>query len=207
MKDLKLLIPLLLITLLACNKNQRNNQNVINQKDTLANVPIQKKEKLNPDTHAIRGQATRILKPSAFPGATFFLLGDSITGIETAKLQNGDKLIVTNAGSEYYTLSFRIETSRFQGDTTDIPFWFKKAIILMKELEKGFDSPLDITKGTNTMLKFIDDDSKNQFANVKLCEQFDYGGDDIRTFVWLNRIEKINDKKYAIEINYSMGPL
>jgi len=166
-----------------------------------------KADTLTPVTDAVRGQAKRIFKPSFFPNSTFVLLGDSITGIETAQLNNGDKLKLTNCGFEYFTLAFRFETTRIQKDPTDIPFWCRKAIEMMQEIEPGLDSPLNIKLGTKKFLEFLDGDVQNNFANVALDKEIDYGSNEIREFVWLKRIEKIDDKTIAIEINYSMGPL
>ena len=43
--------------------------------------------------------------------------------------------------------------------------------------------------------------------NLKLKDEIDFGGEDIREYVTLDRIQKIDDKKYAIEISYITGPL
>jgi len=191
---------------LGCHKEQRVTSDNQKTKSDILNSTA-KSEQLTPVTDAVRGQACRILKPSFFPNATFVLLGDSITGIETAQLENGDKLTLTNCGLEYYTLAFRFVTTRFDKDTTDIPFWCRKAIGMMLEIEPGLDAPIGIKSGTNKLIDFLDEDKKNNYSNVQLGNQIDYGGDDIREFVWLNRIEKVDDKTYAIEISYSMGPL
>lgn len=198
-----LLIPLLLIS---CHKSPKSSIDNL-KTDSVDSSPIVMADTITPVTDAVRGQATKIFKSSFFPNSTFVLLGDSITGIETAQLENGDKLILTNCGLEYYTLAFRFETSRFQKDTTDLQFWCRKAIEMMQEIEPGLDSPLNIKLGTRKILEFLDNDTKNNYANLSLNNQIDYGGDDIREFVWLNRIEKIDEKRTAIEISYSMGPL
>ena len=198
-----LLIPLILM---GCHKGPKLSVDK-DKADSVISNPKTKADTLTPVTDAVRGQATRILKPSFFHSPTFVLLGDSITGIETTQLENGDKLILTNCGWEYYTLGFRFETTRFEKDTTDIHFWCIKAIEMMQSIEPGLDAPIDIKLGTKKFLEFLDGDAKNNYSNVSLGKEIDYGGDDIREFVWLNRIEKIDDKRIAIEINYSMGPL
>ena len=198
-----LLLPLILM---GCNKAPKSTIDNL-KSESVDSRSIVKADTLTPVTDAVRGQATKIFKSSFFPNSTFELLGDSITGIETAQLENGDQLILTNCGWEYYTLAFRFETARFQKDTTDLPFWCRKAIEMMQEIEPGLDSPLDIKLGTRKMLEFLEGDAKNSYANISLNNQIDYGGDDIREFVWLNRIEKIDEKRMAIEISYSMGPL
>jgi len=198
-----ILIPLIL---LGCHRGPASPVDSFKTDSIISNHKV-KTDTLTPVTDAVRGQATRILKTSFFPSSTFVLLGDSITGIETTQLENGDKLILTNCGWEYYTLAFRFETTRFEKDTTDIHFWCIKAIEMMQSIEPGLDAPIDIKVGTKKFLEFLDGDAKNNYSNVSLGKEIDYGGDDIREFVWLNRIEKIDGKRMAIEINYSMGPL
>lgn len=198
-----LLIPFILIGCQKAPKVLADNHNT----DKVIATSTVKAKTLTPVTDAVRGQAERIFKPSFFPNSTFVLLGDSITGIETTKLDNGDKLILTNCGFEYFTLAFRFETTRIQRDTADIPFWCRQAIEMMQAIEPGLDSPLDIKLGTKKLLEFLDGDASNNYSNVALQNQIDYGGDDIREFVWLKRIEKIDEKRIAIEISYSMGPL
>ncbi len=198
-----LLIPFILM---GCQKAPKAFADNHKTESVIVNPKV-KADALTPVTDAVRGQAEKIFKPSFFPNSTFVLLGDSVTGIETTQLDNGDKLILTNCGFEYFTLAFRFETTRIQKDTSDIPFWCRKAIEMMQSIEPGLNSPLNIKRGTNKFLEFLDGDAQNNYASVVLGKQIDYGGDEIRTFVWLNRIEKIDDKWIAIEISYSMGPL
>ena len=77
----------------------------------------------------------------------------------------------------------------------------------MSEIAKGLDSPINIDKGTKELINFIDKDQPNNYANLKLQEEIDFGGEDIRNYVAVDRIQKIDDNKYAIEISYVIGPL
>ena len=127
---------------------------------------------------------------------------DSLSGIETVNFENGDKLIIKNWGCEYYVLTFRFETSRFQQDTTDLKYWFKTATGLVTEIFDGVDSPIDIKKGITQLTNHIDSDK-----NLKLGDEIDFGGNEIREFVSVDRIEKLTDKKYAVEISFATGSL
>lgn len=155
----------------------------------------------------IRGQAEPIVLKSVFPNTHFRLNADSLSGIETVDFENGDKLIINNWGCEYYTLTFRFETLRFQGDIVDIPFWYKKAVILVGELVDGIDSPIDIKKGIDKLTNYIEANSKNNYANLKFGEEIDFGIEGTRIFVSLDQIEKLSKDKFAITISFSVGPL
>ena len=87
----------------------------------------------------IRAQAMPMVIKSVYPNTTFELLSDSVTGIEKINFSNGDKLIIENGGCEYFVLTFKFETSRFQSDTSDAVYWFSKSIVLMKEILPGIN--------------------------------------------------------------------
>lgn len=153
-------------------------------------------------TDCARGIAEPIINRTVYPQTTFILLPDNLTGIETVAFDNGDNLKIKNWGCEYYVLTFRFETSRLQQDTSKLDFWFKSAGTFMKEILGGLEVPLDIQKGINVLMTHVD---KNQ--NLKLGERIDFGGDDINSYVSVDRVEKITDKKYAVEISFATGPL
>lgn len=151
----------------------------------------------------IRGEAEPVLRTSVFPTAHFERQADSLTGIETAILENGDKLTLKNWGCEYFVLTFRIETSRYAADPASLKYWYVAAYKLMKELEPGIDAPIDIKKGLEAFNKHI---SKNVF-DLEMQTEIDFGGNEIRDFVTLDLIEKLSDKNYAITISFAVGPL
>jgi hypothetical protein len=154
-----------------------------------------------------RGKAEPIINKTVYPKTTFVLQPDSLSGIETVTFDNGDKLTIKNWGCEYYVLTFRFETSRFQRDTTDLKFWFKTATGLVTEIFNGVDSPIDIKKGITQLANHIDSDQPTNFRNLKLGDEIDFGGNEIREFVSVDRIEKLTDKKYVVEISFATGPL
>ena len=164
-------------------------------------------KKQTTQTKCIRGAAKPIINKSIYPKTTFVLQPDSITGIETVTFENGEKLTIKNWGCEYYVLTFRFETSRFQQDTTDLKYWFKTATRLVTEIFNGVDAPIDIKKGLNQLKNHIESDQPTNFKNLKLGDEIDFGGSQIRNFVSVDRIEKLTDKKYAVEISFATGPL
>lgn len=150
----------------------------------------------------IRGQADAVIKQTVYPNALFKLDQNNHTGTETVTFDNGEKLVIRNWGCEYYVLTFRFETSRFKADTTDVKYWLDKATVLMNEIQNGLDAPLNIPGGTNAILNHLRENKA-----YELREEIDYNEGFIRDFVTLDRIQKINDVMYAIEISYTTGPL
>jgi hypothetical protein len=199
------LILVLTIGLFACN-SATDRQKKVSEKSSLADsVSMTEKQTVQKD--CARGAAEPIIKKTVYPQTTFILQPDSITGIETVTFDNGDKLTIKNWGCEYYVLTFRFETSRLQQDTTNLAFWFKSVGILMTETIDGLEAPIDIQKGINKLVSFVDNDKTNNYQNLKLREEFDFGGDGTRSFVSVDRIEKLTDNKYAVVISFATGPL
>ena len=200
---------MILMAFFSCNqtKNKTNSDKSLVQADTIKIIENQKDSETSSEMDCVRGAAEPIIIKSVFPNTDFKLQPDKITGIETVVFDNNDRLIIKNWGCESYCLTFRFETTRFQEDTTNLQFWYKKAVLLMSEIANGLDSPINIDKGTKELINFIDKDQPNNYANLKLQEEIDFGGEDIRNYVAVDRIQKIDDNKYAIEISYVIGPL
>jgi hypothetical protein len=152
-------------------------------------------------SNCIRGQAVPILKKDKYPNSSFKINEDGLSGTETTDLSEGDKLIIINGGCEYYVLIFRFETSRFQGDTTDINYWSSKIVDLMNGISDGVDAPINLKKGTMTLSEYI---KRNQ---IKILEDITFEPGEIRTYLNVNRIQKIDNRRYGLEISYIVGPL
>ncbi len=150
-----------------------------------------------------RSQAEPILNKDVYPQATFVLQPDSITGIETVVLDQGDKLIIKNWGCEYYILTFRFETTRFKTANSDLDYWFSAASMLMDEIKSNLNAPINIENG---ILKLNDYISKNR-SDLKLGEEIDFGTEEIRSFVTVDKIEDLSNDRRAVEISFSVGPL
>ena len=117
-------------------------------------------------------------------------------------MNNGDKLIIQHGGCEYFVQTYRFETSRFQSDTTDILFWYKKTVKLLSEIEQADKSPIDIKSGLSAMVKYID-----VYTEKRLGEEIDFAESEIRQFVTLDKIVQLNKDTFAIEVTFAIGPL
>ncbi len=193
------LILVLTIGLFACN-SATDRQKKTSEKPLADSVALTEKQIVLTD--CARGAAEPIIKKTVYPQTTFVLQPDSLTGIETVTFDNGDNLTIKNWGCEYYVLTFRFETSRFQQDTTNLDFWFKSAASLTSEVFDGLEAPIDLQKGIDKLVAHVDN---NEI--LKLRDEIDFGAGDIRSFVSVDRVEKVTDKKYAVEISFATGPL
>ena len=193
------LILVLTIGLFACN-SATDKQKKTSDKPLADSVAMTEKQIVPND--CARGAAEPIIKKTVYPQTTFVLQPDSLTGIETVTFDNGDKLTIKNWGCEYYVLTFRFETSRFQQDTTNLDFWFKSAASLTREVLDGLEAPINITKGLDKLVAHVDNKE-----TLKLGDEIDFVTGDIRSFVSVDRVEKVTDKKYAVEISFATGPL
>lgn len=150
-----------------------------------------------------RGQAESIIDKKVFPNSSFILNKDSISGIETVRFKNKDKLIINNWGCENYILTFRFETSRYRADIKSLKYWYLSTIQILSEIKHGLVSPIDIGKGINAMNKYL---SGNVF-DLKLEQEIDFGETEIRDYIVLNKIEKISKNRFAITVSFVTGPL
>lgn len=147
-----------------------------------------------------RSTPAPVIKKSVFPETTFKLSRDKHTGTETVKFVNGDRLTITNAGCEYYYLSFKFESDRFSARAAGTKYWFKQAVEFIKQIEKGVDAPVQMADAVKALKKYIKE-------TPKFGEEIDYGGADIRMFVIINRIKKLPGRKPVLEIAFAIGPL
>ena len=207
-RHLYILILGLTLELIACNssvdkqaKNENNSVSVDSIKKTEPKNETASAKDLRDD--CVRGQAEPIIKKTVFPNTKFILQPDSLTAIETVIFDNGDNLTIRNWGCEYYTLTFRFETSRFQADTTAMKYWYVTTYRILREMQQGIDAPVDIEKGLQALNSHI---SKNVF-DLKLQTEIDFAGDVIREFITVEQIEKLTDNKFAITVSFTTGPL
>ena len=204
---------LTMILIVGCGTKSTSSQNEItsvttNTKDTTESNEIASDSLTDSDrfdySDCVRGQAESVTKKTIYPNAIFKLNADNHTGVETVDLKNGEKLIIKNWGCEYFVLTFRIETERFQADTINTIYWLDKAVILMKEIETGIDAPLNIAGGIEAIpLHTALMDSRT----YELGEEIVFKDDIIRDFVTLDRVQRLNDKRFAVEISFASGPL
>ena len=149
----------------------------------------------------VRAEPEPVLKKASYPNEIFQRKPDG-SAIESTDLANNDRLIIYHKGCEYYWLTFRFETSRFQADTTDVPYWMDKAVGFMRDIRKGLDAGVDVDNGTEAIALLL---KENKTA--ELTEEIVFEEGSIRSAATLDRIQKIDDRRYAIEISFFTGPL
>jgi hypothetical protein len=206
------IILALTILIIGCETKRANDQIEIVNADTIVDNVTQNSESIDSVktedefdySDCIRGQAESVIKKTVYPNSTFRLNKDNHTGTETVDLENGDKLIINNWGCEYFVLTFRIETERFQADTTNTMYWLNKAAILMKEIQHGIDAPLNIQDGIEIIPIHL---ASMDNRIYELGEEIVFKDDIIRDFVTLDRVQRINERRFAIEISFATGPL
>jgi hypothetical protein len=149
-----------------------------------------------------------IINKAVFPKSKFVLknidYGAVVVplGLETVEFNNGDKLVITNSGCEYFMLSFQFETSQGKGDVTDAKYWFTRSVELMRQTEKGIDKSVGISRG----IKALENYSKNN-KNPLMDKNIDYGGQDIRYFFKLEEVKKLDNNRFILRVSFSVGPL
>jgi hypothetical protein len=209
--QLLLFISIVLFSISCKNAEKKKNHNTsevlikqTNNKQSLPEQGSQQKDTGIKKSDCVRSTPEPVVKKAIFPHTNFQLQKDSLVGIETVNFDNGDKLIIHNWGCEYYVLTFRFETSYFQADTTDMQYWYKQGIQFMNMVEKAIDTPVDLPGGINAIKAYI-----KKTSQPKLGEELNYGepGNDIGYMVTVDRVQKITDKMYAIEMSFSVGPL
>jgi len=149
----------------------------------------------------VRGEPEPVLKKAIYPNEIFQRQPDG-TATESVDLENNDHLIIYHKGCEYYWLTFRFETSRFQADTTDVLYWMDKAVGCMRDIRNGLDAPIAIDNGTDAIALLLKE--KNTDA---LTDEIVFEEGSIRSAAAFDRIQKIDDRRYAIEISFFTGPL
>lgn len=159
------------------------------------------------EIECVRAKPEPIIDRKVFPETDFSLEKNAEfpgleKGIENVRFKNGDKLLIEHLGCENYTLVFRFETQRFSDDVENIGVWYKNAISLLEETVKGLNSPNLTVDGIKALKSHL----KNTNA-PKYEENIEFGGDEIRSSVTLQKVEKISEKTYEIEISLGVGPL
>ncbi len=90
-----------------------------------------------------------ILNPNIV-SKNFILLPES--GLETARLYNGDTLIIENTGCEYYVLVYTLKSYKIADNIVqDASYWFGRSADLMLALQDS-DVPFDM-RNTSQSLK------------------------------------------------------
>ncbi len=159
-------------------------------------------------TACVRSIPQPIVRKSVFPDANFTIQNIDYVGVvvplglETLELSNGDKVIITNSGCENFALSFQFETSRFTGKVQDTKYWLARSVELMRLIELGVDTPVDLQQGINMLEKYL-----NTVANPVIGHEIDYGDQEIRSIVQLADVRQLGNQSFGLKVIFSVGPL
>jgi hypothetical protein len=149
-----------------------------------------------------RGEPTPVVRKAVFPRTTFRLQPDRRSATETVAFPNGDKLQIKNYGCEYYCLRFRFATTRFASRTTEPKIWYNQAATLLGQAAKGIDAPIDLGGAVKALRR------QAAILQPAFGTELDFGGDEIRSFVTLDKVEALpGGKGYAVVTTCAVGPL
>lgn len=156
----------------------------------------------------VRSIPEPIVKKNVFPNTHFALKDIDYVGVvvplglETMQLSNGDKVIITNSGCENFTLSFQFETSRFTGKVQDTKYWLARSVELMKLIEPGLKTSLNLKQGINMLEQYT-----KTVANPMIGQEIDYGDQEIRSVVQLADVKQLGNQNFTMKVIFSTGPL
>ena len=110
-------------------------------------------------------------------------------------------------GCEYYALTFRFETIRLTEPISQRAAWHHHAVVLMRSVLPGVDAPLDLAKGVQYLNTRLLRRAKTSARNQALREEITFNDGEIRSFVTVDKIEKLVGGKTAVELTFAIGPL
>jgi hypothetical protein len=102
-------------------------------------------------------------------------------------------------------LRFRFETSRFAADTSDVEYWGNTGSTLMSEVKKGLKTPFDIAQALNKLSARLEQGKSG--SSLNLGDEIDFGGPDPRQYLVIERVSKLTDNSYALELSLNYGPI
>ncbi len=149
-----------------------------------------------------------IVKKSIFPNTKFVLRridedGRAIpSGIETVIFNNGDRLDITNAGCEMFTLNFRFETIQLSGKMKDKNYLYNRSAWLMSQILPGLKPSINLTGGIAALKKY----AAKQIGH-EIGQEIVYSNGEMRSVVSLSQIKQLPNKKVVVEILFYYGPL
>jgi hypothetical protein len=188
------ILPILLLcsSLLAPFSQQVENQEVMIAQDTCP-----------------RSTPTPIVKKSVFPNTSFVLKKTSnrgliiSEGIETVKLNNGDRLTITNSGCEFLTLNFRFETNRRPKNPQDSKYLYQRSARLMRQIVGGLNAPIDLQDGIVALENY---GAKNTRPELDTIIKYKSSIDFRSVVQLLDRPQQANGRE-RVEVLFYYGPL
>lgn len=204
---------ILVLGAIGCNTTEDTTKTEIKEEllvDTTVSTPSLMPEKTvisETGTNCKHTVAQSIVKKGSYSIATFQLQADKNSGEDRIVFNNGDVLTIRNWGCDYAALTFYFETSRFQDEPTNAGFWYKRTVTLLNEVHKNLETIVDVAKGTDRLVTQIENNISDGYQNLKFDEELPFGEDAVRNFVIIQKVEKLSDKKYGIEVTFAKGPL
>lgn len=166
--------------------------------DTVNSVPTYQ---LKPED-CYRGLCKPVVIESKFPNSLFVLQSDSLEAYESFNLSNGDYVSIRHWGCEYYQYTYRIETKRFNADTTDVAYWLDVSMKLLGELKVGIKSPVNFDNAIACVKLRYQRAFVEKSDHYHFTDPLYYGKGETRDAISIDRVEKLGDKGYAIEITF-----
>ena len=124
-------------------------------------------------------------------------------GIETVKLNNGDRLTITNSGCEFLTLNFRFETNRRPKNPQDPKYLYQRSARLMRQIVGGLNSPIDLQDGIIALENYGAKNTRPQLDTIIKYQS----SIDFRSVVQLlDRSQPANGRE-RVEVLFYYGPL
>jgi hypothetical protein len=196
-----------LLALASCNKNEPKTampEKSLPQSIAPKNMPSDKTPEHEEDP-CVAGTPEPIINHNHVANTQFKML-TAQTAEETALLENGDHVAIIIGGCEYYTLRFRFETSRYSDDINDIGAWYANAHQMMSEnLAAWGNANIDLKRGLMFLSYYHAKNLNN--GQLKYGEEIDYDSTDIRNFVVVDSVEKLDNGIFAVTVVFSRGPL
>ncbi len=77
----------------------------------------------------------------------------------------------------------------------------------MSELDGGLDAPINIRKGVESLVNYVETKGANEYEPLELGQEIDFGDGEIRSIVTVEKVKKLADRKFAVTISFTIGPL
>jgi hypothetical protein len=201
---MKYFIFCIVIALTACTDSDKKIENKQGENPADTAVNIHGNQMAESDSNCFHAMPASVLKKNAFSKASFVLIPEERKGVETIESANGDKIIITSWGCEMYNMAFSFETNRFEGEPTNVGFWYKRGVTLLNELIPKLDDStgIFIVKGTERIMNRIEEEAPNGYQNLAFGEDLDFQNG--QSVVNIEQVEQKADKRFVVLITFSI---
>lgn len=157
----------------------------------------------------VRGEPEALFEQSS-PGVEkhSFNRRSSHEADEEVVFESGDVLRIRNWGCEYFVNTFHYESGSFQGNESDIPYWFRKAAEVLSVMARAKPNAIfDLQRAAATVESRISDGSKLGFDHPPYAVEGD-GTDFLQTRVVVKNGHPPKGGKLGfVEFELMKGPL